>query len=82
MYASSCSSSLEKNTVALRLDTRTRERLAGLRIYNRSTGRRCACLDSDYREEPLERLRLRVCDLGREEHRSDEKNTSGCPFRQ
>ena len=60
MHASSCGSSLEENTVNLRLDTRTRERLAGLSIYNRSTGHRCACLNSDYREEPPEPFRLAV----------------------
>jgi len=81
MHASSCSSSLEENTVDSRIVTRTREQLARLSIHDRSTGRCCAGLDSDRCGEPPERFELYVCDFGRGEYHSDEEASSGCPFR-
>ena len=82
MHASSCSSSLEENTVKSRIITRTRKYLARLSIHDRSTGRRCACLDSDRCGEPPEGFEPCVCDFGRGEHHSDEEASSGWPFRQ
>lgn len=82
MHASSCSSSLEENTANLYLYTRTWEHLVRLTIRDRSTGRRCACLDPDCSEEPPEHLRICANNLAREGYLSDEKTSSGCPLRQ
>jgi len=82
MHASSCSSSLQENTVDPPIATRTREYLARLSIHDCSARRCCACLDSDRCEEPPERFELCACDFARGEYDSDKEASSGCSFRQ
>ena len=82
MHASSCSSSLEENTVDSHIITRAREHLARLNLYDSSAGRRCACLESDRCNEPSERFKFCICDFGRGKYHSDEGAPSGWPFRQ
>jgi len=81
MHALSCSSSLEESTFNPHLVTRIHKYPARLTIYDHSTGRRRACLDSDRCKEIPERFDLCVRDLERGEYRSDEEISSGWPFR-
>lgn len=81
MHALSCGSSIEESTSKSRLATRTRERLVRLSIYDRSTGRCCACLGSDCCKEPSDRFSLDPFDLGRGEYQPDKEASIGFPFR-
>lgn len=80
MHALSCSSSLEKSTVASRLVTRTRERLAQLGVHDCPTDRRCACLDPNCFKESPDRFSLDFRHFRRGEYRSDQGTSSERPF--